>query len=720
MDRNKRKVGFNMKKLILSLFFMLSFSIAANGGTIKGRVVSAKDASTLIGANVMLVGTTLGAATDSDGLFRIDNVPTGSYKIKASFMGFKDVTLNVALGKYETVTVNFKLKESVFNLDAVVVTATRTEKALKDVPMLTELISRRQLETTGTVTVQDALEDLPGVEFSPDAHGANIMINGLGPKYILFLVDGERVAGEVKGNIDFSRQNTANIERIEVVKGASSSLYGSNAIGGVVNIITQKVKSPLELNFNSRIGKYNELALNGSLGLKRKNFTSRTDFIKKSSDGYDLFPEHQNRQTVEEYKDLTLIQKFTYKPFERLKLSGSASYFERERFDLSRKYKFKHPKYYGVTYDAGAEYSFENQAMIKASWHSDVYDTKDVMERIQNEERRTYRHRASSGRLVSNFNLGEANLITVGTELLQEEVFSTRITDTTHHADDWVIFAQDEIKLGNALDIVGGFRFDQHSEYGSHFSPKISTMYQLLPFNIRATYGMGFKAPTLKEMYMNWDHGGGGPYVYGNPDLKPETSNYGSFSVEFINNNFNSSVSLFRTDLKNMIDSRITPNDPNTYLYGNVAKAMVQGAELLMKIDVGLGIAVSGGYSFVDTENKETGNVLFGRAKHSGLFKLEYINNTYGFNCNLRGKFVGEKLWDEYEDEDTGDLVQYKQAPYAIWRFNFNTKFFSYFNLTFGVDNIFDYMDKSYLITPGRRYYGGISLALISDNFTHK
>ncbi|MGP8321932.1 MAG: TonB-dependent receptor [Methanosarcinaceae archaeon] len=701
--------------VFLLMFTVIQTTAAEDYGCIKGSILNSENGSPLSGANIIIVGTERGAISNKDGYFSVKRLRTGTYTVRVCFMGFATVEKAVALKSSEAV-IDFRLRETVLDMEAVVVTATRTEKALKDVPILTELISRRQLETIGVVTVQDALEELPSLEFSPDAHGANIMMHGLGPKYVLFLVDGERIAGEVKGNIDFSRLNTANVERIEIVKGAASSLYGSNAIGGVINIITQQVNYPLELNLNSRISKYNELVVNGAVGLKRKWFTSRTDLVRKNTDGYDLHPLNKSRHTVEKFEDVTITQKFTFNPADRLKLTAGGSYYVLERFDASRKYKYKHRKCYGTTYNATAQYRFKKQAFLEASWYSDKYDTKEVMERLLDEERLTYQHGLDNARLSGRFKWAE-HLFTLGSELIHEKIFSTRVTGENHSADDWVFFAQDDLKLTNQLSLVGGLRYDHHSEYGAHFCPKISGMYQVLPFNFRATYGMGFKAPTLKELYMNWDHGGGGPYVFGNPDLKPETSNYGSFSIEFINLRFNASVSLFRTDLKEMIDSRLTPDDPNTYLYGNIAKALTQGAELLMKFDVGAGFALSGGYCFVDTEDKETGRELFGRAKHSGIIRLEYINRRYGLNFNLRGKLIGEKLMDEDQDETTGASIQYKQAASALWRFTVNKKIFSYFNLTCGVDNLFDYTDKTYLITPGRRYFGGINIALISQDF---
>jgi outer membrane receptor for ferrienterochelin and colicins len=704
------------KKILIYLQVVFSLALTVIGvdaseryGCIKGKILNAENDDPLYGANIIIVDKKQGDISDKDGYFIVRDLPMGTYTVRAAFMGFAAVEKEVVLKSSETV-IDFRLRETVMNADAIVVTATRTEKALKDVPILTELISRRQLETIGAVTVKEALQELPSLEFSPDSHGANIMMHGLGPKYVLFLVDGERIAGEVRGNINFSRLNTANIERIEIVKGAASSLYGSNAIGGVVNIITQKIKYPVELQLHSRLSKYNELAMGGTLGLEYKGFTSKTDVIFKRTDGYDLDPATIN-YTVDKYEDITIGQKFFFQLTDKLNLSTSGSYYILERFDATRIVKFKHRKYYDLTYNVKAQYLFNDKALIESSWHSDTYDTKDVFEKLQDEERLTCQHRYNNGRLMSSFQSGDNHQFTLGGEFIQEKVFSTRITGETHKADDWVFFAQDEIKWTSRWSIIPGFRYDYHSEYGPHFCPKISAMYQALPFNFRAGYGMGFKAPTLKELYMNWDHGGGGPYVFGNPDLKPETSNYGSLSIEFINDYLNWSVSLFRTDLKDMIDTRSAPGDPNTNYYGNVAKAMTQGVEALAKVDAGAGIALSAGYSFVDTEDKTTGRELFGRANHSGIVKLEYINNKYDFNFNLRGKFTGEKLIYEDEDEASGAIIKYKQAPYAIWRFTLNKKLFSYITLTFGVNNLFDYTDKAYLTTPGRRYYGGINIS---------
>ena len=138
---------------------------------------------------------------------------------------------------------------------------------------------------------------------------------------------------------------------------------------------------------------------------------------------------------------------------------------------------------------------------------------------------------------------------------------------------------------------------------------------------------------------------------------------------------------------------------------------MTQGIEWLLKLDMGKGLAFSGGYSLIDSEDKTTGKPLYGRARHTGTVKLEYRHVRFGFSANLRAKFISSKLWGEEIDESTNKLIKYEQSPYSIWRFTATKTLFSYVKFTAGVDNIFDYRDTDYLITPGRVIYGGFNIS---------
>ena len=178
------------------------------------------------------------------------------------------------------------------------VTGTRSEKTLKDVPVLTQVISGRLMLNLGITTVAGALQTMvPGIDVSQFGTRASITMQGMDAKYVLFLIDGERIAGEVNGDIDYSMLNLENIDRIEVIKGASSSLYGSNAIGGVINIITRKITEPFEGKLFGRYSAYNELISGGGISLKKGMIGSRTGFNYSRTDGYDLTPESQYEWT---------------------------------------------------------------------------------------------------------------------------------------------------------------------------------------------------------------------------------------------------------------------------------------------------------------------------------------------------------------------------------------------------------------------------------------
>ena len=162
---------------------------------------------------------------------------------------------------------------------------------LKNVPVLTQVISARKMLELGITNVTDALQTMvPGLNVSHNGTLVTVTLQGMDAKYVLFLIDGERIAGELNGDIDYSMLNLENIDHIEVIKGASSSLYGSNAIGGVINIITKKINDPFDAKFYSRYSKYNELYSGGSIGLKKGIIGSRTSFNFSHTDGYDVTP----------------------------------------------------------------------------------------------------------------------------------------------------------------------------------------------------------------------------------------------------------------------------------------------------------------------------------------------------------------------------------------------------------------------------------------------
>jgi outer membrane receptor for ferrienterochelin and colicins len=212
-----------------------------HGSTIvRGKVVDTAGGESLVGAVVHIRNTTLYTITDLNGFYSLAITGMETCNIHCSYLGFASVDTVIVLHR-DTTEINFFMVPDIIDLNSVVVTGNRAERKLKDVSLITQVVTTHEIEKVGAVNLQEALEmAVPGLEFQQEGYGTNLKMQGLDGKYVLILIDGERMAGETRGNIDYSRLNAANVERIEVVRGASSSLYGSKAIGGVINIITKK------------------------------------------------------------------------------------------------------------------------------------------------------------------------------------------------------------------------------------------------------------------------------------------------------------------------------------------------------------------------------------------------------------------------------------------------------------------------------------------------
>src|SRR5664280_808156 len=320
---------------IISFLFIIPSVIFSQGVKLSGRVTDS-DTSVIAGATISITGTTYGTVTDKMGYYKISKIEPGTYTIRASFVGFETEEQKVTIHYDDVNSLNFSLKEANIDLNEVVVTGTKSEKTIKNVPVLTQVISARKMLELGLTNVTDALQTMvPGINVSHQGTLVTVTLQGMDAKYVLFLIDGERIAGEVDGDIDYSMLNLQNIDRIEVIKGASSSLYGSNAIGGVINIITKKINEPFDAKFYSRYSKYNELYSGGSIALKKGIIGSRTSINFSRTDGYDVTPETPHDWTQNPYNSFSVNQKFEITPTPHLFLVPYFTYYQFERGNVS-------------------------------------------------------------------------------------------------------------------------------------------------------------------------------------------------------------------------------------------------------------------------------------------------------------------------------------------------------------------------------------------------
>ncbi len=718
--------------LLTCLFLFIAPSLWAQNVSFSGTVSVKKTGEPLTGANVYFNGTTLGTVTNKDGNFIIKNVKPGNYEVIVSCVGYHRLKEEIAVLEKET-KFNCSLETSNSSLGEVVVTGTGTPHHLKSAPVQTELIDSKLVENIASPDFTDLMSSIsPSFDFSPGAMGPFMQLNGLGNDYILVMIDGKRTYGDIGGQNDLNRINPDDIERIEVVKGASSALYGSEAIAGVINIITKKSDRKISVVNNSRIGGHGEWVQHNGLDLNFGRLSYSTSFDRKKTDGWQLSKYETDGTNLSETdamaqnpsKDYTFDQKFSYNITPKLNVYAQGSKYER---DVQRplavgKYGYF---YKDFSYSSGGKYLLNKTAYIQADWASDRFKYYYKY----NQESGTYA--AGDKALQTNqlrdalnikgvFSLSKMHLLSVGGEYVNEELESEgRLTGKKADAYTLAAYAQDEMQIVKDLSLVAGARYVDHKAFGSAFTPKVSALYKLRDFNFRGTYARGFKAPTLKELYYHYEKNG---YLYlGNPDLDPQTSNYYALSAEYIINGLSFSLTGYRNDVNDLIDYKTVETSGEDAANGvkttrehyNIAKAGTKGLDFLFNANLGAGFSVGGGYSYVDAKNKTEDIRLEGVAKNYGNIRLGYLHNwkKYQLNATLTGRFQDKKFYDDKYGDAKG---------YNLWKLTtvhrFNTKGTLNFEATAGVDNLFDYVDDSPYgshygtINPGRTAFAGVKI----------
>ncbi|NOQ27920.1 MAG: TonB-dependent receptor [Bacteroidales bacterium] len=712
----KVKIKFKIY-LTLLLGFTITTGLANN--TLTGYVYTKNTKDPLPFANIILQGTTIGTATDFEGKFEIKNIKSGTYNIIASYSGYLSEKKQVEItGDLE---LEFKLEETNYDINAVVITGTRTERELKNVPILTNIVGRNQIESTGSASILDALSlSLPSINFHSGTMGASMQLAGLEGKYTVFLIDGEKISGEINGNIDYNRIKTANIERIEIVKGASGLLYGSNAIGGVVNIITKKPKQAVEATIGSRYSNFNQIDADASVGINIKKFSSKTSFSYNKTDGYDLVPysvDSSKRRTQEAFDSKTLNQKLEYKASEKLNFEATGNYYERERFNSEG--KGIHKKDYDYTYNLKSTYRINTKNTVSAAWHSDKYITKDVEEFFDDREFVDYENTSSNARVTGTFNILEKNTLNTGIEYVEDKLFSKRIEEKRKQISEIIFYTQDEYDVCSYFTAIAGIRANINSVYGFHAVPQVSGMFKLSSMKIRAGYSMGYRSPGLKELYMIFS-----PVpiieIRGNSDLMPETANYFTVSAEYSKSIFNASLSVYQNNIENMIKEVQDLTDTRIWVYENIKNVSVTGIDFNLRAKLNYGFSINGSYSYVDSENETSGSQMLQTSKHNGAIMAQYklTKKRYGLTVNLMSNYYGETPFEEMH-EITGEITSKVYEPHTIFKLTTTHRLFSGALLTAGIDNIFDYVqsDNPLSLNPGRRYFVGLLVNIHRLNF---
>lgn len=607
-----------------------------------------------------------------------------------------------------------KKKEKETEIKEVVVTATRSQKKLKDVPITVQVVTAEDIKKSQSTDFKTFLEnEFSGINFTYDGGSPNINMMGFGGKYVLFLMNGERMAGETFDNIDYDRIDIDNIERIEIIKGASSSLYGSNAIGGVINIITKDSKSPLDINTGYLYDSSRDHKLNLSVGTKQKWGNLSISSFYKMREPYIIKDRIStggiyNELNVAGFTNYGISPKLTFNLSPKIDLSLTPGYYFSERNPGTPAGEIVRDRYYNYNLGLKTNIKFNDNQNLIVSGAFDRYDKYDYFRKI-NEKEKKYENEVWRISSQYNQNLFKKHTLVAGGEVLSEKLlsfmFKNESTGGRENAQTYSAFTQQDWVINPAVTIVTGARMDYHSIFKQYFTFRLSGMYRFdETMTIRAGYSGGFRSPTLKELYTNWFHPwGGGFQLMGNKNLRPETSDNFNISIDFNFKKLNLTFITQYSKIKDKINLQGSIGDTlrHVNLHGNTD---VLSSEVSAIYKLNKNFHFKGSYSYYDIGKKRSEN-----RPHTLTFKAEYIPSAkyYIPSIIISGKYLSQtKIYDD----DSSSFVSY--APYSIWRLQLASKLPMGFTLTGGINNIFGYTaDKVGFYSSvdiGRTFYLGL------------
>lgn len=646
----------------------------------------------------------------------------------------------------------------VYSFDEVVVTATRTENDVKKVPASTQVITQEDIKRGGATSVRNALSMYANIFQKSKVRGGghDIIIRGMETKHSLVMVNGRRISNEADANglgnaMSLDRININDVEKIEIVRGPSSALYGSEAMGGVLNIITKPSKEQTlltGLEHTSEDTSHWWHADTGRIGNFSMTLDARFNKINRSmldtateSDPYGTAQTYNaslnyyvnDHSYVNAYMDYysqhlkTDMGTPTMKPITLTTSSGKMSLSGQAMLEGTGSKAYKQ-KNYGISWNGKTDKNdWQIQAyMSKFNW-STTSNTKVLgsippagMEGMFNfllQKKNTYdfnhdEHNmwAIEGR--DSLRVNDHHRVTFGAEYVKDKVAGTGLGsngDGVHSITEngktksssektlssYAAYLQDEIEYGKWF-IVPAIRYDHHSAYGSHTSPKIGVTYNATDhFRIKANYGDGFKAPSVSQLYYDLDMQMGPNWVHltGNPNLKPEKSKSWDLGVEAEFGKGYGSLTYFDNDVDNLIASIPKGTDSNghsLYRYENVNKARIKGLENTLGYRFNDTLEFKVTSTLLDAKDTSAGKDLTQRARLSQIYQLIYDDHKdTGWSAvlwnQLDYKFVTGKTW-----EKSGESVK---KSYSLTNFSLTRKVNKDTRVYGSVQNIFDKKD---------------------------
>ncbi len=722
--------------LLLSLAAPLFAQAKDDALVLRGRVTDSTGAA-IAGASVTLVNLSTGlertVLSDAAGTFSFANIRVALYRLTASANGFAPEILETeARGSN---AVDFKLAPAPLTERVTVVSGSRQEELRESLNTRVEVIGRSRIRDTGYETVAEVLREVPGVvtrRGSETAGAAGEQIQGIDSRQVLVLLDGQPLVGArgiKRGVLNLDRQSVGRLDRVEVVKGASSALYGSDAIGGVINLITREPSSPFEFALTTSGGNNGTFDIRADAGFALDQFSGFFSIERHKNNGFDLTPTTFDT-TGAGFHRYDVLAKFKYQLVPSFSLSVLAnSYWTNQEgrsvgelgsqtSDIDEE-----SQNYGLT----ANWQINTRTTLQARGYFARFDElsngKLALPLNVPLAPDTLHERLGKVDATVSTLLGERQYLQIGGEFWTDRYRgANRLRDDGgNRADTRVFWAQDKISFANRATVTVGFRYDNHSIFGNAVSPKAGVNFRITDaLRVRASYGRGFRAPDLGQLYFRFLNPTNFYQVIGNPNLKPEYANSWQIGSDYTTKNrrVRFGVNLFRNDLRDLIDSvslgfiaspqqlagliaregidpRFKPQlNRLLFFYKNIADAQTQGIEFDSDVSLARGFLVGGAYTYLDAFDKATNLELLGRHQHQGNARFAWESNKrLGLRANVRGTFYSS--WINSRATVNGVVTDTIAPKFALWDFYVAKNLYRGLEVFTAVDNFTNSKDPN-------------------------
>jgi outer membrane receptor for ferrienterochelin and colicins len=656
-------------------------------------------------------------------------------------------------------------------LDKVVITATRTTRQLSSLPLPANIVSKKDLKAINAVRLSDILNEQSGLITVPDfGGGEGIQMQGLDAAYTLILVDGVPLVGRSAGTLDLDRITVGNIKQIEIIKGASSSLYGNEALGGVINIITETPKYGINGSIQQRTASFETYDSRADIGYKNDKFSISGFVNRYSSGGYNL-TENTTTNTVEPFENYTISSKATYDFSEKTNILLSGRFFTQNQDNIASETLQGESSINEWNITTKLDHQFNEKWESTLEFYATNYEATEFLDDTANNSRFNdafFDQTMIRPEVRTVYKASDKTSYVGGIGYTYESLDRTFFSETPEFKSPYAYVQYDGNPL-KKLNVIVGARFDNHNVYASQFSPKLALRYEITPkLAVKGSAGYGFKAPDFRQLYFNFTNATVGYTVLGydavadaiaqlsaegqianqivpvsdfSDELRPESSlgiNIG-FDYKPIKK-LSLQVNLFRNTIDNLIDTRIIANKTNgqnVFSYTNVNEVYTQGLEFSTNWKVIDNLEFSAGYQLLFAKDVaaeeafENGQVfarenpsspsfqleesdyfgLFNRSRHMANGKLFYKVPKWNLNANIRAVYRSE--YGIADSNGNGYLDTYDDFVdgYAIWDFAVNKTFYDNYTFGFGIDNLFDFTDPQNISNiAGRIMYGNLTI----------